>query len=254
MVIQSSTQSSSNSPGTVTTSTPESTRRPSAVSHAVATSPSTSENPRSPDHPTTPGRCGSVTAAKNDASGLGSEARSVGSGPITASRAAATSWIDRAMGPLELSSSQPGASRPPLGTRPREAFIPDRPHAAEGIRIEPPPSDPVAMGTMPAAMAAAEPPEDPPGEWSRFHGFLVSPWRAFSVRVVQPNSGVLVLPTTTQPAWRSRATREESARAGLASSWRGEPCVVGRPAASSRSLTPIGMPASGPGSPPEATI
>ena len=32
-----------------------------------------------------------------------------------------------------------------------------------GIRIEPPPSEPVASGTMPAAIAAALPPEDPPG-------------------------------------------------------------------------------------------
>ena len=43
------------------------------------------------------------------------------------------------------------------------------------MRIDPPPSDPVAKGTIPEAMAAALPPEDPPGEWSRFHGLRVGP-------------------------------------------------------------------------------
>ena len=41
--------------------------------------------------------------------------------------------------------------------------MPERPQTAEGMRMEPPPSDPVARGTMPAASAAAAPPEEPPG-------------------------------------------------------------------------------------------
>ena len=36
------------------------------------------------------------------------------------------------------------------------------PHSDDGMRIEPPPSDPVHSGTSPAAMAAAEPPDEPP--------------------------------------------------------------------------------------------
>ena len=41
--------------------------------------------------------------------------------------------------------------------------MPLRPQHDDGMRIEPPPSDPVASGTMPEAMAAALPPEEPPG-------------------------------------------------------------------------------------------
>jgi hypothetical protein len=46
-----------------------------------------------------------------------------------------------------------------LETRPRVGFIPTRPHAAAGIRIDPPPSDPVAQGTIPAATAARRHPD-----------------------------------------------------------------------------------------------
>ena len=38
-----------------------------------------------------------------------------------------------------------------------------------------PPSDEVANGTRPAASAAADPPLDPPGERSGFHGLRVAP-------------------------------------------------------------------------------
>src|SRR3546814_6260646 len=43
-----------------------------------------------------------------------------------------------------------------------EVFRPVRPCTAHGMRMEPPPSEPVASGTMPAAMAAPDPPEEPP--------------------------------------------------------------------------------------------
>jgi len=89
--------------------------------------------------------------------------------------------------------------------------MPDSPQHADGMRIDPPPSDPVASGTIPEAMAAALPPDEPPGVWSRFHGFRVAPNRGFSVSAFQPSSGVFVLPTTTHPAATSRATRVESA-------------------------------------------
>ena len=46
---------------------------------------------------------------------------------------------------------------------------------AAGMRIDPPPSDALAHGTMPEATAAAAPPLDPPGPWSRFHGLWVGP-------------------------------------------------------------------------------
>ena len=40
---------------------------------------------------------------------------------------------------------------------------------------------------------------------------------------IQPNSGVLVLPTTTQPAARIRATKGSSTVAGGSSAWSAEP-------------------------------
>jgi len=53
---------------------------------------------------------------------------------------------------------------------------------------------------MPAATAAAAPPDDPPDVWSGFHGLRVAPKSADSVVVVRPNSGVALLPKHTSPA------------------------------------------------------
>src|SRR6516164_9107831 len=113
----------------------------------------------------------------------------------------------RAMGPLVERSIHPGGFGPPPGTRPRLGFMPERPQQALGIRIEPPPSDPVARGTMPAARAAEAPPEDPPGPLDVSNGFREGPKMWLVVLPIQPNSGVLVLPTTMQPAAFSRATK-----------------------------------------------
>ena len=44
---------------------------------------------------------------------------------------------------------------------------PTSPQDAAGMRTEPAPSDAVAALTAPAPTSAADPPEDPPGEWSR---------------------------------------------------------------------------------------
>ena len=88
--------------------------------------------------------------------------------------------------------------------------MPARPQQAEGIRMEPPPSEPVASGTMPAARAADAPPDDPPGPLDVSNGFSEAPKTALVVFPIQPNSGVLVLPTTTQPAARMRATKGSS--------------------------------------------
>lgn len=159
----------------------------------------------------------------------------------------------RAIGPFTPSRPDPGAATPPLGTNPWVGLSPDSPQSADGMRIDPPPSDPVASGTMPAAMAAAVPPDDPPGERSVFHGLRVAPNGALLVSAFQPCSGVFVLPSTTQPAARKRATCVESSAAGASSTCSAEPNVVVNPAAASRSFTPIGMPASGPTVSPAAS-
>ncbi len=70
---------------------------------------------------------------------------------------------------------QPSPSLGPDGTRARVGFIPNKPQHEAGTRIDPPPSVAWAAGTMPAATAAAAPPEEPPVEWAGFHGLCVWP-------------------------------------------------------------------------------
>ena len=62
------------------------------------------------------------------------------------------------------SPPHPSIAKGPIGTRPRVGLSPKSPQQLAGIRIEPPPSEALAIGTMPLATAAAAPPLDPPGE------------------------------------------------------------------------------------------
>ena len=71
---------------------------------------------------------------------------------------------------------------PDDGIVPAEGLNPTRPQHAAGIRIEPAPSLAVARPTMPAATAAAEPPEEPPGVRQRSQGLRVAPVAADSVK------------------------------------------------------------------------
>src|ERR1700757_1801599 len=75
------------------------------------------------------------------------------------------------------SPPHPSPASGAMDTRPRDGLSPNKPHCAPGIRSEPPPSVACATGRMPAATAAAEPPEEPPGEYSRFHGLGQEPER-----------------------------------------------------------------------------
>src|SRR5437588_2414887 len=90
-------------------------------------------------------------------------------------------------------------------------FIPTSPQQAAGIRIEPPPSEPVAHGTMPAATAAPDPPEDPPGVRVRSHGLRVMPFASVAVHGKIMSSGTFVIPIGIAPAARSRRTASEAA-------------------------------------------
>ena len=63
----------------------------------------------------------------------------------------------------------------PTPMRPNVVFKPGRPVYDDGMRMEPPPSLPVHAANMPDATAAADPPDDPPGVVSRFHGLRVTP-------------------------------------------------------------------------------
>src|SRR5262249_58270616 len=125
---------------------------------------------------------------------------------MTSSSAAASRTV-RAIGPALPSPSAPdteGAGE----TRPRDGLIPNRPQQEAGIRIEPPPSLPWASGASPAATAAAAPPLQPPGVRDASHGLRQSPFSSDSVTAIVPNSGVFVLPITTNPASRIRRTTQ----------------------------------------------
>ena len=84
-------------------------------------------------------------------------------------------------------------------------MIPTTPQNAAGMRIDPPASEPSAMGTAPAATVAAEPELDPPGFRERSRGFRVMPVSGELPVPFQPNSGMVVLPTITAPAAKTRS-------------------------------------------------
>lgn len=96
------------------------------------------------------------------------------------------------------------------------------------MRIEPPPSLAPATGTTPAATAAADPPEEPPGVLLASHGLRAGPKRSGSVMPFAPNSGVLVLPKMTRPESSQRCTTVECSAAGIRDRGR-EPPLVGTP-------------------------
>ena len=131
-----------------------------------------------------------------------------------ASRNTAASSTVRAIGPL---TDKPfhAPSCGAIGTRSRCGLMPNSPHHADGMRIDPMPSDPKAIGAIPAATAAALPPLLPPGVRSVSHGFRVAPNSRVSVNDHTIISGTVVLPRMTAPAARSlRTTSASSALAG----------------------------------------
>src|SRR6476646_4770770 len=79
------------------------------------------------------------------------------------------------------SSDEANATSPNRLTRPYVGFTPTIPQNAAGWRTEPPVSEPSAIGTIPDATAAADPPDDPPGTRRMSIGFLVGPCELFSV-------------------------------------------------------------------------
>src|SRR5688572_9943751 len=114
-------------------------------------------------------------------------------GAIMPSSSSAASPTVRASGPT--TSSPARLVRPDAaGTRPREGFTPTRPQAAAGMRIDPPPSEPGANGSIPDATAAAAPPLEPPAPSRRSQGFRVGGPASPSVYDGSPNSGVADLP------------------------------------------------------------
>ena len=89
---------------------------------------------------------------------------------IIPSSSRAASVVVRASGPA--TTRPPRDSIPlPAGTSPRDGFSPTSPQAAAGMRMDPPPSEPGANGSIPLATATAAPPLEPPAPRAGFHGF-----------------------------------------------------------------------------------
>ncbi len=91
--------------------------------------------------------------------------------------------------------------------RPAVPFMPTSPLKPAGMRIEPPPSPPVAMDTRPPATAAALPPEEPPAVRVGSHGLPVTPLSLVTDTLRPPNSLAVVCPIRfAPPRRRSRST------------------------------------------------
>jgi hypothetical protein len=124
------------------------------------------------------------------------------SAPWTTSSRTAQSWTERVNALTVVKPRQASPSMGQVGVRPRVGLRPTRPQHNAGIRIEPPPSEAWAKGAMRAAIAAPEPPLEPPGVRLTSQGLRQTPSASGSVTGARPNSGVLVLATNTSPALR----------------------------------------------------
>ena len=92
------------------------------------------------------------------------------------------------------------------GTRPGVGRKPETPQKAAGLRMLAPESDPFATGAIALARATPAPPDDPPHVRLGLNGLPVGPNIRLVVFEPTPNSGELVLPKTTAPSRRIRAT------------------------------------------------
>ena len=79
-------------------------------------------------------------------------------------------------------------------------MTPTTPQKLAGWRMLPPVSLPSVTHAMPAATAAALPPELPPGTRARSHGLCVGPNAEVSVDDPNANSSMLSLPSGMPPA------------------------------------------------------
>src|ERR1700680_547765 len=222
-----------------------------AASAAMAAiSGSTGAYPRSADHNARSPRGGAsaIPASSVRVAGDSCDILSTSSRPDMTSMSLAVSSAVHASTETVFVSDDPSAR----AINPWVGFKPTKPQKAAGERTDPPLSDPVAKGTIPAETAAADPPLLPPGVFVVAQGFRVMPKAGDAVIESRANSGVAVLPMGTAPARRSLAMLGSSFDSGFAFRNASDPCIVGIPAQFSTSLTPKGPPASGPGSPPRS--
>src|SRR5215467_10933065 len=96
---------------------------------------------------------------------------------------------------------QERAMAPVRGTKPNVGRSPVVPQRVEGDEIEPRVSDPMANATQPAAVADADPADDPLDPCLVFHGLRVMPPNHLSPCARAPS---VSLATSTAPAASSR--------------------------------------------------
>ena len=149
----------------------------------------------------------------------------------------------RASGPTQSQVGLSGTT-PVSDTSPHDGLRPTRPQQAEGMRIDPPVSDPIDTWHMPVAAATAPPPVEPPATCDGSCGWRTGPKPESSLVVPIANSCRFVRPTNTGPCARRWATAGASAPATCVIDF--EPAVVTCPSWSSRSFSEIGMPWSTP--------
>ncbi len=127
---------------------------------------------------------------------------------------------------------------------------PVRPHSDAGMRIDPPVSEPMAAGAMPAATATAEPLLEPPATRCvvMSHGFHGAPIGWLRPKPPNANSTMCVLPSGIMPAASSRVSAVP-VWSDTRPSQVFDPAVVCRPFRCIRSLSAIGRPCSGPRAP-----
>src|SRR5262245_57700966 len=125
---------------------------------------------------------------------------------------------------------------------PKLVFNPKTPVNDDGVRIDPNASEASASVPIPAASEAAAPPLDPPGDLSGFQGLPVTPHSSEFVICQAPISGTVVLPMSTAPASRIRATDGESSSQGPRALIARDPRRVGQPLVTDRSLTVVETP------------
>src|SRR5580658_733154 len=118
---------------------------------------------------------------------------------------------------------------PVNGTNPQVGFNPTMPQNAEGTRMDPPSSHPIAISTTHEATSAALPLEDPPVVRVRSCGLRTKPVsEVWLPKLIQKLSHT-DLPVISAPASRSRVTTVASV-AGTNPSRTFDPFIIGRPA------------------------
>src|SRR5260370_37212461 len=111
----------------------------------------------------------------------------------------ATSSTRRAKKPTWSSEGLKGCT-PVRGIAPKLGLRPTTPLNAAGLITEPSVCEPNASGTIPAATAAAEPDDEPPGVWLGFQGLTDGPG------CLQANSVDTGVPKIGAPQIRSPPT------------------------------------------------